>query len=194
VFDTGEWEQVYNIRVAAYHTYFVGSEEWGWVGWAHNACIEFQQIPITSSEDPFIASAFTYRDTNKKRVDFTTQTKWLNGGGNSAKIVYTNSSGLPAVTNFYGSNSSHHAEINIMNAFLDGRINSGNPNFVVKEIYTERSMCDECQNDFRKLLLQSQVPSSGVIIVHYLTPYLAGSAGNAALIQAYAGFNKYFTS
>jgi RHS repeat-associated protein len=35
--DTGEWEKVYNLRVAEYHTYFVGSEEWGFSVWAHNA-------------------------------------------------------------------------------------------------------------------------------------------------------------
>ncbi len=36
VIDTGRWETVYNFRVADYHTYFVGSDEWGWAVWAHN--------------------------------------------------------------------------------------------------------------------------------------------------------------
>ncbi len=35
-FDTGEWEDVYNLRVADSHTYFVGMEDWGWSVWAHN--------------------------------------------------------------------------------------------------------------------------------------------------------------
>jgi len=35
--DTGEWETVYNLRVANYHTYFVGCDEWGFSVWAHNA-------------------------------------------------------------------------------------------------------------------------------------------------------------
>jgi hypothetical protein len=35
--DTGEYETVYNLRVTDYHTYFVGSEEWGFSVWAHNA-------------------------------------------------------------------------------------------------------------------------------------------------------------
>jgi len=34
--DTGEWETVYNLRVADYHTYFVGSREWQFSAWAHN--------------------------------------------------------------------------------------------------------------------------------------------------------------
>ncbi|MDY3562921.1 polymorphic toxin-type HINT domain-containing protein [Gemmata sp. JC673] len=36
VYDTGTWEPVYNLRVADYHTYFVGEEHWGWAAWAHN--------------------------------------------------------------------------------------------------------------------------------------------------------------
>jgi hypothetical protein len=36
--DTGEYETVYNCRVADHHTYFVGTEEWGFAVWAHNAC------------------------------------------------------------------------------------------------------------------------------------------------------------
>jgi hypothetical protein len=36
VFDTGEFETVYNLRVADYHTYFVGSRAWGFSAWAHN--------------------------------------------------------------------------------------------------------------------------------------------------------------
>jgi hypothetical protein len=37
VLDTGEYETVYNLRVADFHTYFVGSPEWGFSVWAHNA-------------------------------------------------------------------------------------------------------------------------------------------------------------
>ncbi|MEZ6143372.1 MAG: polymorphic toxin-type HINT domain-containing protein [Zavarzinella sp.] len=35
---TDEWETVYNLRIAEYHTYFVGCDEWGWSAWAHNSC------------------------------------------------------------------------------------------------------------------------------------------------------------
>ena len=37
VYDTGEWEPVYNLRVADHHTYFVGDETWGFALWAHNS-------------------------------------------------------------------------------------------------------------------------------------------------------------
>jgi Holliday junction resolvase-like predicted endonuclease len=36
--ESGEWETVYNLRVADYHTYFVGGEEWGFSVWSHNSC------------------------------------------------------------------------------------------------------------------------------------------------------------
>ena len=34
--DTGEYETVYNCRVAEYHTYFVGDATWPFSIWAHN--------------------------------------------------------------------------------------------------------------------------------------------------------------
>jgi hypothetical protein len=36
VFDTGEYATVYNLRVADFHTYFVGCQDWGFDVWAHN--------------------------------------------------------------------------------------------------------------------------------------------------------------
>ncbi len=36
LYDTGLFEAVYNVRVAEYHTYFVGEEGWGFGVWAHN--------------------------------------------------------------------------------------------------------------------------------------------------------------
>ncbi len=42
VFDTGEYETVYNLRVAEHHTYFVGEECWGWCAWAHNTYDQFK--------------------------------------------------------------------------------------------------------------------------------------------------------
>jgi hypothetical protein len=34
--ETGQWETVYNFRIADHHTYFVGCDEWGFSVWAHN--------------------------------------------------------------------------------------------------------------------------------------------------------------
>ena len=35
---TDEVAPVYNLRVADYHTYWVGSRDWGFSVWTHNAC------------------------------------------------------------------------------------------------------------------------------------------------------------
>jgi hypothetical protein len=37
--DTAQSETVYNFRVADYHTYYVGSPDWSFSVWAHNACL-----------------------------------------------------------------------------------------------------------------------------------------------------------
>lgn len=37
VWDTGEEATVYNLRIAEYHSYFVGARDWGFSVWAHNA-------------------------------------------------------------------------------------------------------------------------------------------------------------
>lgn len=45
VYETGENETVYNLRVADYHTYFVGdSREWGFSVWAHNAACTVDEV------------------------------------------------------------------------------------------------------------------------------------------------------
>lgn len=41
----GEHVDVYNFRVSNWHTYFVGSDEWGFSVWAHNADYEIHVTP-----------------------------------------------------------------------------------------------------------------------------------------------------
>src|SRR5262249_40395103 len=38
--ETGEYETVYNLRIADYHTYFVGARAWGFSVWAHNSYLD----------------------------------------------------------------------------------------------------------------------------------------------------------
>jgi hypothetical protein len=58
--DTGREEVVYNGRVAEYHTYFVGDQQWGFSLWAHNSC-----GPGGGAGTPGIV-----RGTNPSRVTF----------------------------------------------------------------------------------------------------------------------------
>jgi hypothetical protein len=51
LFDTGEYETVYNLRVKDFHTYFVGCDEWGFSVWAHNASREYYNVLTKSGVD-----------------------------------------------------------------------------------------------------------------------------------------------
>ena len=79
VVDTGEVEVVYNLRVADWHTYFVGGEDWGFAVWRHNvSCQELvaEVVAVTGNQNPFadtpglakqIADAMTAYEANPSR-------------------------------------------------------------------------------------------------------------------------------
>ena len=43
---TGRFEPVYNFRIADFHTYFVGCDEWGFAVWAHNAGFNYGGLDL----------------------------------------------------------------------------------------------------------------------------------------------------
>jgi hypothetical protein len=53
---TDEYVVVYNMRVADWHTYFVGAEDWGFSVWAHNTkkCIGDATGPYTREEAAYL--------------------------------------------------------------------------------------------------------------------------------------------
>jgi len=57
VSDSGRVETVYNFRVADYHTYFVGSSEWGFSVWAHNTYLTEAEIAEYAGNYSKIAQA-----------------------------------------------------------------------------------------------------------------------------------------
>ena len=58
--DTGEFAAVYNMRVAEYHTYFVGNLDWGFDVWAHNAKCGYR---VMSNEEYDQASQGNWGDS-----------------------------------------------------------------------------------------------------------------------------------
>jgi hypothetical protein len=77
---TGRYETVYNLKVADYHTYFVGSKEWGFAVWAHNSCLDVKPIGggkyglFNKDGSPFIEKGATAQrafDTQEQAA------KWL---------------------------------------------------------------------------------------------------------------------
>jgi hypothetical protein len=69
VCDTEGYETVYNIRVAEYHTYFVGCLEWGWNAWAHNQCTK-------GHVDNFLKA----NELDPKQVNTSQVARWANSG------------------------------------------------------------------------------------------------------------------
>jgi hypothetical protein len=63
--DTGEVATVYNVRVADYHTYFVGARDWGFSVWAHNECRSYSKADPATKQDGerFVESARRWRNT-----------------------------------------------------------------------------------------------------------------------------------
>ena len=68
--DRGEVVPVYNFRLEGYHTYFVGSPEWGFSLWAHNAaCLPIEgRAPHGSPghNDPMVGIARSLAELAKK--------------------------------------------------------------------------------------------------------------------------------
>jgi Pretoxin HINT domain len=49
VSENGDYLRLYNLRVAEWHTYFVGDEEWGISVWAHNQCVNLNSNSAVSN-------------------------------------------------------------------------------------------------------------------------------------------------
>jgi hypothetical protein len=44
LYDTGQYERVYNLAIRSFHTYFVCDETWPFSVWAHNSCHQFSLL------------------------------------------------------------------------------------------------------------------------------------------------------
>ncbi len=96
--DTGESETVYNLQVADHHTYFVGTPEWGWAVWAHNAAyvdLAARYAPkkkgLIGYRDPYAAKAKTvYARRSKLAGDHTLPQKEV---GNVLKKFFKDNRG-----------------------------------------------------------------------------------------------------
>jgi intein/homing endonuclease len=69
VFDTNEYETVYNVRIADFHTYFIGTEEWTFSVWAHNANV-CQVSTSESSGEVTVKVLNPFRRGSRKSREF----------------------------------------------------------------------------------------------------------------------------
>ena len=94
VLETGEYETVYNFRVADYHTYYVGCDEWGFSVWAHNArCVNPQAIAEVANVKGTVKdrAARIMRNKNESAaIEYLSKAKDLSGnlvGVEKAKLA-----------------------------------------------------------------------------------------------------------
>jgi hypothetical protein len=127
---------VYNIRVADYHTYFVGAPSWGFSVWAHNSRYEARQLPANERSNPANDEWGIYDTKNgdwvrsdgtgdpirtTQPIAETTATKWNNGG------ELDPSAQPPSPT--VGRKGNQLSEVT-----AEGMDSSGNPDFVQKTL------------------------------------------------------------
>ncbi len=74
VYDTEEWENVYNIRVADFHTYFVGDECWS--VWAHNLYSSAIQALLDARHNAPTAALYTSCNDLLDAPNLTQLLKW----------------------------------------------------------------------------------------------------------------------
>jgi hypothetical protein len=119
--DTGESAAVFNLRVAEDHTYFVGSLEWGFSIWSHNACNVNEDRgtgPKKYSEEVLrlVAAAYEFRAARGTvdEVSWNNMADYIEGQlakdpqeGNW-KAYYEKLSGVPFPSNTMDRPHSHH--------------------------------------------------------------------------------------
>jgi hypothetical protein len=66
-----EAEPVYNMRIEGYHTYFVGSEYWGFSVWSHNTneCEELAEATTNAMRSPIFGNYVRRVDDYKHALD-----------------------------------------------------------------------------------------------------------------------------
>ncbi len=78
VVDTGRYEAVYNLRVADFHTYFVGEASWGYAAWAHNT-----YAPVKTYSTGIM---FSFTGTNYSSLWFVPNAFLVTQPGSSTKV------------------------------------------------------------------------------------------------------------
>jgi hypothetical protein len=192
VYDSGEYERVYNLQVADYHTWFVGGPGVDAL-WAHNACVTF--IMVTEGDTTGMAEAtyaWGYRQQQARSPVNSAQRRrrWRTGFKTAAVATVTPTpparrpfaSGL--VTD-EGTQESSHAEENMINGLGNPRVQISGPGGSVVLGFSERHPCDDrrhhCENAVRAWL---QPQPGDCINWYYLIEYVPNEDG-AVLLARY---------
>jgi hypothetical protein len=140
---------VYNLRVADYHTYFVGGALWGWDVWVHNA------YRISSGLTPQVPSWGTITSNFNSVVRPRTQgvlsffdkgkAKFVSGLTSGFENADSTVPGIRAMFNTTDVENWHHVEMQAIFIMRDKRIRNA-----TLQINNPKGLCKNC-GDLRKM-------------------------------------------
>jgi hypothetical protein len=135
---TSAYEKVYNLRVAVFHTYFVGGADWGFSVWAHNA-YNVQRTDYGSDELSSIALDGR-RSGRLLRRQNAVVAEYMDDGGNLQRKLFKNVQADPQL----GRRGLHAEEV--MDAWFQKKgISPDQVNLIYSEYYP-------CSQGCRQLL------------------------------------------
>jgi len=124
VFDSGEFETVYNLRVSEHHTYFVGGKAWGFSVWAHNVCQAPGKVTEAMTEQYGIkeVNAENYFATESRNLPHVAQVTHYDVEGNmvgAPRIFESGGTEVPAGQTrlSWGQQAATHTEAQIARAY-----------------------------------------------------------------------------
>ncbi len=145
LYDTGIYEEVYNLRVAEDHTYFVGDETWAFGVWAHNTY--YQQVtatPITGLPQAVLAVISVAASARAAREEQVNGEHVLGSNiptrfsGNFFVVQAVTSSGIQTHVTFGTSPSSNHSEVQMLAWFKAAGVTK------VLAAFSEHVPCRNC--------------------------------------------------
>ena len=185
VYDTGEWETVYNLRISDYHTYFVSDWDWSFSVWAHNACVSFERVVSGSAGISFATFAWNYRQLQVRRTPEGSEERatWRTGGKN---IAVSDVSRAPTQQGWV-SRDYRDSEEWMIEGLRDQASIPGSGGHV-NALFSEREPCGPSRRNCTQLIqnwLQPQT-SPAAVICWYLVP---SNASGADLLARYAALH-----
>jgi hypothetical protein len=129
--EAGEQAVVYNLRVADYHTYFVGSREWRFSVWAHNRySVQSKNYASSPLGRSLRQDALAVRGRLTDAAYRNIAVAQVRIGGRATRVKFVNTPG------------GMHSEEKLAAWYTAMRNNS--KSVIVEAVYTDRRPCPTC--------------------------------------------------
>ncbi len=178
---TGELDTVYNLRVADFHTYFVGNRDAVFNVWVHNAC-RLRQI---SDSAVLTEEAMEFRRTVAGRIrnphDPRVSSR-LVGGNVSVLEYFDESTNTTRYIRRFSRGDNAHAERRAWSALVRRLGSEAAAQRAVRRVYTELSPCPRCQR-WLNTIASSMERDLGRDLPIYYTYFYQSRSEYAAFIR-----------